>query len=237
MHNARHRSDTSTWWIRPRALGALVVASAGLVVAIWVPGRNDTAEAAETRTTFADEFDGDRGAGLDATKWLLGGEPDAARQDGEGRLVLTRPMSTRIGFAESFGHAEASIKVRRAADALRAFGVVDRRGQLLRGKVEVIGRPAAPISVDDFHTYAVDWSGESVVWSLDGRPVMRLASAAADRPFGVVLNLALGDNGRRTSRMVVDFVRVTADASPPSSEPTSPPVTTAPTSAPTTAPP
>jgi hypothetical protein len=227
VHEARHRLDTSTWWIRPRALAALVAATAGLAAAVWLPGRNDVAVATEHRPVFGDDFDDRRGAGLDSARWRLDGDPEHARQDGEGNLVVSRLMITRNAFAEPFGHAEARIKVRRAAGPWRAFGAVDKYGRVLRGKVEVLDRRADLTSGDDFHTYAIDWSPTSVLWSVDGRPSLRLTPDEPGLPIALVLNLAT--DGRRPGRMVVDFVRVTAGRKAPA--PTDAPTSAAPTSA------
>jgi hypothetical protein len=235
---ARHSSGTSTWWIRPRALAILLGAGAVFGTAIWLPSRNDTAEASEPHTVFADEFDGQHGSGPDTAKWLLAGAPTTARQDGVGQLVLTRPMGTRVAFEEPFGHVDASVKVRRAADAVRAFALVDQRGQVVLGTGQGIDQEAVPTFGNDFHSYAVDWSPTSVVWSVDSRPI--LTSAKPDGPIALVLNLAA--DARQTSPMLVDFVRVTAFATPlpqpsdsaPTLAPTTTPTATAPTTTPTT---
>jgi hypothetical protein len=213
VHEARHRTGTSNWWIKPRALAALVVATAGLAVAVWLPGRNDVASAAEQLPAFGDEFDAARGAGLDPEKWVLYGPPTAARHDGEGRLVLSQPMTSRVAFTAPFGHAEARVKVRRAVGPWRAFGVMDSFGRLLRGKVETVDRNADPTFGDDFHTYTVDWSPTEVLWSVDGRPSLRLIPDQPGLPLALVFNLAT--DGRRPTRMLVDFVRVATDQQGP----------------------
>ena len=248
---ARHRSGTSGWLIRPRALLALAVASAGLVGAIAVTGQGDVAVASEHRPVFDDDFGAGRGTGLDPSKWLLDGDARNGVQDGEGRLVVDRLVSTRKAFAEPYGHAEARIKVRRAGGPWRAFGVVDKYGRVLRGDVETLDKDADPTSGRQFHTYAIDWSPTAVVWSVDGKAALKLTPAEPGLPIALVLNLAT--DGRRPARMVVDFVKVTAgrkpmplpttpapsQPAPPSSEPTTAPPTTAPptTAPPTTAPP
>jgi hypothetical protein len=246
VSEARHRTGATSWRIRPRALTALAVASAGLVASIWLPGLGDTAEASVARPVFADDFGASRGTGLDLGKWLLDGEQQSGLQDGDGRLVVNRLISTRKAFAEPFGHAEARIKVRRAPGVWRAFGVVDKYGRVLRGDVKVLDKDADPTSGNDFHTYAIDWSPTEVLWSVDGAPSLRLVPKEQGLPIALVLNLAT--DGRRPARMIVDFVHVVAGAKPPapgvtppssSGSPNSPssPATSAPTTAPTTAPP
>lgn len=102
---------------------------------------------------------------------------------------------------------------------------------------------------DDFHTYAVDWQPNLIVWSVDGNEFFRVTPADLhgdprifDRPFALNLDLSAdGDLSETDSpqRMLVDFVHVTAfdEKTPPSDDPTSAPPTSAPpTSAPPTAP-
>ncbi|MEU8814409.1 carbohydrate-binding protein [Actinoplanes sp. NPDC048796] len=232
MGEARHRTVTSRWPIRPRAVAALAVAVVGLAAAIYLPGRNDVADASERRSSFADDFGGER---LDAAKWLIDGDPWENGRQRDGELVVDRLISTRKAFAQPFGHAEARIKVDREAGPWRAFGVVDKYGRVLRGSIDVLDKDADPTSGDDFHTYVIDWSPTAIVWSVDGRPALRLVPDEPGLPIALVLNLAT--DGRRPGRMAVDFVKVTASAKPlptpsvPSSSPTSAaPTSPAPTS-------
>jgi beta-glucanase (GH16 family) len=79
----------------------------------------------------------------------------------------------------------------------------------------------------DYHTYAIDWGPNGVVWSLDGTAVENHVRADAggnqwvfDHPFFMLLNLAVGGNwpGDPTSStpfpatMSVDYVRVYSGA-------------------------
>jgi len=82
---------------------------------------------------------------------------------------------------------------------------------------------------DGFHVYAVEWSPEAIVWSVDGRPFARVAAAewspasAAkpfDQPYHLILNLAFGgawpeganakgvDDAALPAVFEVDWVRV-----------------------------
>ncbi|MBL7255007.1 carbohydrate-binding protein [Paractinoplanes lichenicola] len=231
------------WRIRPRAALALVVAGAGLAGAVFFTGQGGVAVAAEHRPVFDDSFDGRRGEPLDPARWLLDGDERNGRLDGDGNLVVDRLISTRQAFAEPYGHAEARIKVRRSTGPWRAFGAVDKFGRVLRGDVEVLDKDADPTSGRRFHTYAIDWSPEAVIWSVDGTPSLKLTPDEPGLPIALVLNLAT--DGRRPGRMEVDFVKVTAGAKPmpvpttPSATPTSAtPTSATPTSAaPTTPPP
>ena len=63
------------------------------------------------------------------------------------------------------------------------------------------GQTAPAATADGFHVYAVEWSPEAIVWSVDGKPYAEAkasdwsASATArpfDRPFHLILNLAFG---------------------------------------------
>jgi beta-glucanase (GH16 family) len=77
---------------------------------------------------------------------------------------------------------------------------------------------------DDFHTFAVDWSPNKIVWSVDGNVYQTRTPAdlngnqwVFDKPFFMILNLAVGgywpgDPDGSTpfpNTLVVDYVRVT----------------------------
>ncbi|MEU0302380.1 family 16 glycosylhydrolase [Streptomyces sp. NPDC006175] len=78
---------------------------------------------------------------------------------------------------------------------------------------------------DDFHTFAVDWSPNALVWSVDGQTYQTRTPADVngnkwvfDHPFFIVLNLAVGGNWPGSpdgstslpQTMTVDYVRVSA---------------------------
>lgn len=103
-----------------------------------------------------------------------------------------------------------------------------------------------------FHTYAVDWSPNRLVWYVDGVEFHRVTPESLDgdrwvfdHPFSLLLSLAVGgewpgapDRVRFPQRMLVDYVRVWAYGRDRTGEPSpAPPPSTAPTTAPTTAPP
>jgi hypothetical protein len=209
---ARHRTGASAWWSRPRALAALAVAGAGLAVAVALPGSNDVASAGIQHAIFADDFDAARGTALDGAKWALDGDADKGLQDGDGRLLVTRLLRTRTAFAQPYGHAESRIKVGRAPGPWRAFGVIDQYGRVVSGKGRALRGGTDPTSGDHFHTYAIDWSPKVIVWSVDGRPTLRVFPDEPGRPLALVLNLAT--DGRSPVRMMVDFVRVSAGYGP-----------------------
>jgi hypothetical protein len=195
---------------------AFAVAAAGLAAAVWLPTRNDVASAAEQPTAFADEFTGSRGTPADPAKWSLPGRGRGAALDGDGHLVASQLLVSKVAFGQPSGHAEARVKVRRAPGIWRAFTVLDTSGGILSGKFDALDAAADPTSGSDFHTYAIDWSPESIVWSVDGRPSLRLTPKSAARPLFVFLNVAT--DGKSSARMLVDFVRVTT-GTPPSAPP------------------
>jgi hypothetical protein len=208
-------------------LAVTAIAAAGLAVAVWLPSRDDVASAGVQRPglasfgtgVFADEFN--RGAGgVDPSKWSLSGSGyGGARVDG-GDLVLNQAMSSRQSFTGRFGHAEARIKASGAAELWRVFTLVDgQSGWFLQGRFEPLGGGVDPTSGDGFHTYEIDWSPETVTWTVDGKPSLRLVRSMPGRPVTLVLNL--GSGGRYASRLEVDYVRVTtSDDAPPAAEPT-----------------
>ncbi|MET3428911.1 hypothetical protein BJ973_008123 [Actinoplanes tereljensis] len=253
---------------RPRTVAVLAVAAAGLVAAVWLPSRDDVASADTHqrnparygRSSFSDDFSG---GGLDLSKWALlkdNGTPvgDGARTS-DGEVQVTRVLRSKQTFTDAFGHAEARIKVQRKNGVWRAFSLLDADGRVPQGSIETIEGGVDPTSGRNFHTYALDWSPETVTWTVDGKPSLRLDREDDGGPLTLVLNLAT--DGDSAGRMEVDFVQVfTSPTGPPTagpstpapSEPTSPaptaseeptpseeptvPPTTEPTTEPTTAP-
>jgi beta-glucanase (GH16 family) len=87
------------------------------------------------------------------------------------------------------------------------------------GGGRTIGAPLA----DGFHTYAVEWSPNLIIWYLDGSEYFRVTPASLngnrwvfDHPFFMILNVAVGGawpgNPDASTvfpqRMVIDYVRV-----------------------------
>ncbi|RPK40332.1 Glucan endo-1,3-beta-glucosidase precursor [Streptomyces sp. ADI93-02] len=83
--------------------------------------------------------------------------------------------------------------------------------------------PDGKAFADDFHTFAVDWSPNSLVWSVDGQTYQTRTPAdlngskwVFDHPFFIILNLAVGgdwpgspdDSTTLPQTMTVDYVRV-----------------------------
>jgi hypothetical protein len=212
VHQARHRTGESRWSIRPRSLAALAVAAAGLAASIWLPGRSDVASASVSHPAFADDFAGARGSALDLAKWSIDGDSDNGVQDGDGNLVVTRLLRTRQTFSQKYGHAEARIEANRAVGAWRAFSVLDHYGRVIPGRLQTLQGGIDPTDGDGFHTYAIDWSPQAIVWSVDGHPSLRLLPDKA--PDGIVLVLNLATDGRSPVRMIIDFVHVSVYGRP-----------------------
>ncbi|MFE9722418.1 family 16 glycosylhydrolase [Streptomyces sp. NPDC005794] len=85
--------------------------------------------------------------------------------------------------------------------------------------------PDGKAFADEFHTFAVDWSPEALVWSVDGQTYQTRTPADVngnkwvfDHPFFIILNLAVGGNWPGSpdgstafpQTMTVDYVRVSA---------------------------
>ncbi|WP_433827172.1 carbohydrate-binding protein [Actinoplanes sp. CA-015351] len=195
-----------------RTLTAAAVFVSGLAVA--APA---SAATTITRVVFSDDFSGDRGTAPDPAKWVPqddgdqddgdqdDGDQDDASLDGEGNVTLDDPLRTVRTFASSNGHAEARIKPGREYGAWRALAVLDESGQLPAGQVEPLADDR--VNPDEFHTYTIDWTATSIVWSVDGTKVLRFTPAESGKPFHLVLNVTMGE--RRSPDVVVDSVRVT----------------------------
>lgn len=83
--------------------------------------------------------------------------------------------------------------------------------------------PDGAALADDFHTYAVDWNPDSIIWSLDGKAYGEMQRSdldgdpwVFDKPYFLLLNLAVGGawpgppnaDTAFPLRMEVDYVRV-----------------------------
>lgn len=101
-----------------------------------------------------------------------------------------------------------------------------------------------PGALSGFHTYAVEWDEERIIWLVDGRPYgermrgtwwssgFKAPGAPFDRPFHLILNLAIGgglaeDRGMKgvdarhfPRRFEVDWVRVWQKTQKPVTAPT-----------------
>lgn len=183
-------------WLR--SLLAVTIGTAGLTMS--------GVAHAETvsRTVFSDGFDGGRGSGADRAKWS--GGDWGAWQDGEGNLVLDSSLTSVATFAQSSGRASARLRAGDSGAAWNVFGVRTANGGTISGEFEPLG--VGTTSVFEFHTYAIDWTRTSFVWSVDGQQVLRLTPTTAGQPFTLALG-AGGGNGRYSDEILVDSVTVT----------------------------
>jgi hypothetical protein len=180
-------------WLRSLVAAAVVVSG----LAVSGEARAETV----TKTVFSDDFSGGRGSGVDTAKWS--GDTWNGWQDGEGHLVLDSSLSTTTAFSQSSGHASARIRAGETYGAWEAFSVLNANGGAISGRVDALGDGGTHDG--DFHSYVIDWTRTSFVWSVDGRQAQRLTPDVAGQPFRLALNL--GGNGRYPA--LVDSVEVT----------------------------
>jgi hypothetical protein len=182
-------------------MAAAVLVSGFMFVALGQPKRA-TAAATVTKTVFSDFFGGERGIAPDPAKWSPARE---ALLDGGGRLLLDDPLQTVKPFTQKSGRAIARIQLRRTSGAWRALGVLDESGRIPAGQVEVLADDG--VNDDEFHTYAIDWTPTTMIWSVDDVQVIKFTPAVSGQPFHLALNLNTW--GTRAPTMTVDTVRVT----------------------------
>ncbi|QUQ66731.1 glycoside hydrolase family 16 protein [Kutzneria sp. CA-103260] len=163
-------------------------------------------------------------------------------------------LSTAGQFTQAYGHFEARMKIPRGQGMWPAFWLLgDNIGDVgwpQCGELDIMenvgfepntvhgtihgpgysgsnglgGAYSGPVFADDFHTYAVDWSPDSISWSVDGNVYETRTPADAggnqwvfDHPFYIILNLAVGgdwpgdpdDSTQFPQQLVVDYVHVT----------------------------
>ncbi|MEV8512126.1 ricin-type beta-trefoil lectin domain protein [Dactylosporangium sp. NPDC051484] len=161
-------------------------------------------------------------------------------------------------FTQQYGHVEARIQVPKGNGLWPAFwmlgggtwpngGEIDIMENVGRDPNTVFGTIHGPgysggnavggtrnigqALGNAYHVFAIDWSPNLIIWTLDGSEYFRATPASVrgnswvfDHPFYIILNLAVGGNfpgspdGSTPSvnRMLIDYVRVsTADNPPP----------------------
>ncbi|WP_328462090.1 family 16 glycosylhydrolase [Actinoplanes sp. NBC_00393] len=182
---------------------AHLLAAAVLVLGIG-PGAPARAADTVSRSALSDDFTGARGGAPDGAKWAVAGDARRAQLTGDGELFLATQLRTQKTLGQKSGRAEARIRMSRDGGAWRALGVLTPDGGLPAGRVEVLADDS--VGSEDFHTYVIDWSPTTLVWSVDGRKVLRFTPSTAGQPFRLSLNTAAG--GRDPDSMLVDYVRV-----------------------------
>jgi beta-glucanase (GH16 family) len=161
-------------------------------------------------------------------------------------------IRTADRFSQTYGRFEASIKIPKGQGMWPAFWMLGGNSWPDTGEIDIMENVGnSPNTVygtvhgpgysgsggiggnrtidsalgDAFHTYAVDWSPNLIVWYLDGSEYLRVTPAnlngntwVFDHPFFMILNVAVGgywpgnpDAGTVFPQtMLVDYVRVSA---------------------------
>jgi beta-glucanase (GH16 family) len=176
-----------------------------------------------------------------------------------GRCTYTSGRIQTAGkFSQLYGHIESRIKVPKGNGLWPAFWMLGGGNWPTDGEIDImenVGKTpntvygtlhgpgysgangvggsrnlSAPLG-DDFHTFAVDWSPNLVIWTVDGSEYFRATPASVrgnqwvyDHPFFIILNLAVGGNfpgdpdGSTPfpAQMIIDYVHVsTSDGGTP----------------------
>ena len=145
----------------------------------------------------------------------------AADYDGAPRQYTSGMMTTYRKFAQKYGWFEIRCRVPKGNGLWPAFwmlpeplgwppeiDVMENLGQDTQvayftnhftaadGKhgSKGSGKMATPDLSADFHTYAVEWSPESIVWYFDGVQKFRSAEGVPQQPMYLLVNLAIGGN-------------------------------------------
>jgi beta-glucanase (GH16 family) len=155
-------------------------------------------------------------------------------------------------FSQTYGRFEASIKIPKGQGIWPAFWMLGGNNWPTTGEIDIMenvgntpntvygtihgpgysgangvggNRTIGSALGDAFHTYAVDWSPNLIVWYLDGSEYFRATPASIrgntwvyDHPFFMILNVAVGGywpgnpDGSTVfpQTMLVDYVRVSA---------------------------
>jgi beta-glucanase (GH16 family) len=171
-------------------------------------------------------------------------------------------IQTAGKFTQQYGHIEARIQVPNGSGLWPAFWMLGGGNWPGDGEIdimEVVGRDpnrlygtlhgpgysggnafggnllAGSPWYQAFHNYAVDWSADQIVWTVDGQEYFRatpssLTAAKGNvswvytHPFFIILNLAVGGNFGQgdpgslpaESKMLIDYVHVSTSDTPPS---------------------
>jgi beta-glucanase (GH16 family) len=166
-------------------------------------------------------------------------------------------IQTAGKFTQQYGHIEARIQVPKGNGLWPAFWMLGGSNWPTDGEIDImenvgrdpntvygtihgpgysggnavggtrnIGQPLG----NAFHNFAVDWSPNLIVWTIDGSEYFRATPASTrgnpwvyQHPFFIILNLAVGGNfpgspdGSTPSvnRMLVDYIHVSTDSTPP----------------------
>ncbi|GAA4592782.1 beta-glucanase (GH16 family) [Actinoplanes octamycinicus] len=168
-------------------------------------------------------------------------------------------IQTAGKFTQQYGHVEARIQVPNGSGLWPAFWMLGGGNWPTDGEIdimEIVGRDpnrlfgtlhgpgysggasyggqlvAGSPWYQAFHNYAVDWSPNLIVWTVDGQEYFRATPASLkaakgnvnwvyEHPFFIILNLAVGGNFGQgnpaslpaESKMLIDYVHVSTSTS------------------------
>ncbi|WIX81610.1 family 16 glycosylhydrolase [Amycolatopsis carbonis] len=159
-------------------------------------------------------------------------------------------LNTSGKFSQAYGHFETRMKLPRGQGMWPAFWMLGGGNWPTDGEIDVMENVGfepntvhgtihgpgysgsggigagynGPNFSDDFHTYAVDWSPNKIVWTVDGNVYQTRTPAdlngnrwVYDHNFFIIMNLAVGgywpgdpnDSTQFPQQLVVDYVHVT----------------------------
>jgi beta-glucanase (GH16 family) len=143
----------------------------------------------------------------------------AAEYDGAMRQYTSGMMTTHGKFAQKYGWFEIRCRVPKGNGLWPAFWILPEtlawppeidvmenlgqetavayftnhfRGPDGRHASKGSGKVATPDLSADFHTFAVEWSPEAIVWYFDGVEKFRSAEGVPQQPMYLLVNLAVG---------------------------------------------
>ncbi|MFF5563227.1 family 16 glycosylhydrolase [Streptomyces sp. NPDC012623] len=147
-----------------------------------------------------------RGQGIWPAFWMLGDDIGS----------VGWPNSGEIDVMENVGHEPSTV-----------HGTIHGPGYSGAAGIGAgYSLPNGEAFADSFHTFAVDWSPNSISWSVDGNVYQTRTPAdlggnqwVFDKPFFVILNLAVGGDWPGSpdgstsfpQQLVVDYVRVSTN--------------------------
>jgi beta-glucanase (GH16 family) len=153
----------------------------------------------------------------------------------EGRPYISGLISSQPGFSQTYGYFEMRAKLPRGKGVWPAFWLLpaDFDWPPEIDVMESVGDPSKvyatahsktvkavgteiPVTPDAFHTYAVSWDRNQLVWFVDGREVKRQPTPPdMHKPMYLLANIALGGDWAGApdastpwpARMSIDYIR------------------------------
>lgn len=153
----------------------------------------------------------------------------------DGYRYASGMITSQPSFTQTYGYFEMRAKLPRGKgvwpafwllpadlgwppeiDVMESVGDPSKVYVTLHSKVAKSEGTEVKVSPDDFHTYAVSWARDQVVWFVDGREVKREPTPGdMHKPMYMLANIALGgdwagqpdDSTPFPARMQIDFIR------------------------------